>query len=265
MTSTFQRVLDATGLKRAARTTADWVDLQYWQLLRNLEAVAPRTRGRLLDVGCGEKDFEPIFRPYVSEYVGLEYADTFETTKSSNRSGKPDFYYDGKTFPFESQSFDTVISVQVLEHTPDPRRLIHEIARVVKKDGLVVMNAPFSFRLHEEPFDYFRYTPHGWRALFDDAGLEVTEIWPMGDLWSVIGHKFNSYLAFRVARIEALAQMMGKHGHEGVRKVSARLWTFPMVLPTMAAVAAGARLLDRIAPDGTEALSYQVIGRPKQR
>ena len=264
MASTLQRVLETPSLRRAVRASADWVDLQYSQILSNLAAVAPRTHGRLLDVGCGEKPFESIFLPYVSEYVGIEYADTFESTKSSDRKTKPDFYYDGKTLPFESRSFDTVISIQVLEHTPDPRRLVQEIGRVVKKDGLVVMNAPFSFRLHEEPFDYFRYTPHGWRALFDEAGLEVTEIRPMGDLWSVLGHKLNSYLAFRVARIEAIAQMLGKHGHEGVRNGSARWWTFPVILPTMALVSAAARILDRVAPDGTEALSYQVIGRPKR-
>jgi SAM-dependent methyltransferase len=263
MNTGFGRFVEATGARRAARRVADWVDLQYSILIDQLEAVAPRPRGRLLDVGCGEKPYESIFRPYVSEYVGVEHASTFGSTQTASRSQKPDVLYDGKTLPFESRSFDTVISIQVLEHTPDPQTLMNEMGRVVRADGMVLVCVPFSFRLHEEPHDYFRYTPHGMRSMFDAAGLVVDEIWSQGDLWSVLGHKLNSYLAFRVARLDALAQLMGKLGHEGSRTVSPRFWTFPFILPAMGAVTASSRLLDRIAPDGTETLSYLVLGRPK--
>jgi SAM-dependent methyltransferase len=263
VTTPLERLLAATGLKRAARGAADWVDLAYSHIVEQLEAVAPRTHGRLLDVGCGVKPYEYIFRPYVSEYIGVEYAKTFDATANLTQAVKPDVFYDGKTLPFESRSFDTVISITVLEHTPDPQTVLNEIGRVVKKDGIVVVVAPFSFRLHEEPNDYFRYSPHGLRVMFDTAGLAVDEIWSQGDLWTVLGHKLNSYLAFRIARLDALAQMMGKLGHEDARTTSPRLWTFPLVLPAMGLVSGSARILDRIAPDGSETLSYQVIGRVK--
>ncbi|HEY2514872.1 MAG TPA: class I SAM-dependent methyltransferase [Polyangiaceae bacterium] len=263
MTSPLARLAEITGIQRLSRGAADWVDLQYSLIMAQLSALAPRTHGRLLDVGCGEKPYEAIFRPYVKEYVGVEYEASFGGTQTSVRSSKPDYFYDGKRLPFEAQSFDVVLSIQVLEHTPSPQVVLNEMARVVKKGGLVVVNAPFSFRLHEEPHDYFRYTPHAWRAMFDEAGLEVDEIWNQGDLWTVLGHKLNSYLAFRVARLDALAQQMGKLGHEGARTASPRFWTFPLVLPAMFAVSGAARVLDRVAPDGTESLSYLVIGRPK--
>jgi SAM-dependent methyltransferase len=258
-----ERFAQKAGLVATARGAADWVDLQYSQITDNLKRAAPRTHGRLLDVGCGEKPFEPIFRPYVTEYIGVEYAPTFEATHTSARSTKPDFFYDGQRLPFESRSFDTVIAIQVLEHTPTPQLLLNEIGRVVKKGGMVLISVPFSFRLHEEPNDYFRYTAHGLRSMFDAAGLETDEVWTHGDLWSVLGHKLNSYLAFHVARLDALAQKMGKLGHEDARTASPRFWTFPVVLPVMVGVAASARLLDRVAPDGTETLSFQIIGRPK--
>ena len=38
---------------------------------------------------------------------------------------------------------------------------------------MLILTAPFQFRLHEEPHDYFRYSPHGLRQLCEDAGLEV--------------------------------------------------------------------------------------------
>ncbi len=263
MTSPLNRFLHATGIPRLARSAADWVDLQYSQLIRDLHAIAPKTHGRLLDVGCGEKPYEAIFRPYVTEYIGVEYSPTFGATQTSARSTKPDFLYDGKSLPFEAASFDTVISIQVLEHTPSPQLLLNEMARVVKKDGVVIVCVPFSFRLHEEPNDYFRYTPHGLRSMYEAAGLRMDEVWHQGDLWSVLGHKLNSYLAFRVARLDAVAQMMGKLGHEETRTARPRFWTFPIVLPMMGAVSASARVLDQIAPDGTETLNYMVVGRPK--
>jgi SAM-dependent methyltransferase len=264
MTSLLQRALEFGPLRRTARQASDWVDLQWSLVISELRAVAPRARGRLLDVGCGEKPYESIFRPYVTEYIGVEYARTFEDTASSSRKTGPDFYYDGKVLPFESQSFDTVISIQVLEHTPHPQVVLDEMARVVRKDGIVIVSVPFSFRLHEEPHDYFRYTPHGLRAMFEAAGLTVDEVRGQGDLWSVLGHKLNSYLAFRVAHLGAIGQAMGKLGHEATGKPERlRVWALPLVLPTMAMVSAASRVLDRVAPDGTETLSYLAIGRPR--
>jgi SAM-dependent methyltransferase len=259
-----QGLLALPPVRRAARTAADWVDLQLTYIMDQMAAIAPRAKGRLLDVGCGEKPYEHIFRPYVTDYVGVEYDATFSATESSRREGKPDFYYDGKRLPFEDKSFDTVISIQVFEHTPDAQTVLNEIARVVKKDGLVVVCAPFSFRLHEEPHDYFRYTPHGLRTMFDRAGLEVEGIWNQGDLWSVIGHKLNTYLARNVARLDGVAQQMGKMGHEDRSTTKPRYWTLPIVVPTMGVVSGMSRVLDRVAHDGTETLSFLAFGHPKR-
>jgi SAM-dependent methyltransferase len=238
-------------------------------------------------VGCGDKPYESIFRPYVTEYVGIEHEATFRLTsaslpppgsedgdrgrkpsifRSASGSGRsqPDYLYDGRSLPFESKSFDTVICIEVLEHTPDPQNLLNEIARVVKSDGIVVLSAPFSMRLHEEPHDYFRYTPHGFRELFARAGLDIEKLSTQGDLWSVVGHKINSFLAFRVARVGAIARMLGKLGHEGPQRLGPRYWIFPVVFPAMASVSLGARVLDRIAPDGTEALGHLIIAHPRR-
>jgi SAM-dependent methyltransferase len=263
MASPVQRLLGFPPVARAARRAADWIDLAFWQLNDQLVQIAPRASGRLLDVGCGDKPYEHIFAPYVTEYVGVEYAEVFETTQSSKRERRPDFYYDGRTLPFESRSFDTVLSVQVLEHTPHPQTVVNEMGRVAKKGGLVIVHVPFSFRLHEEPNDFFRYTPHGLTSMFDKAGIDVEAVWPMGGVWSVVGHKVNSYLAFKVARLGALGQAMGKMGHEGAATAPPRYWSFPFVVPAMTTISAASRVLDKVAPDSTEALCYLIYGRAR--
>src|SRR6185369_3280766 len=138
-------------VQRSVRRLADWIDLQWSLLIRALERVAPRARGMLLDVGCGDKPYEHIFRPYVAHYLGIERQTTFHATAANLGSSGPDFLYDGDRLPFEDGSFDTVINIQVLEHTPYPRYLVAEMSRVLKKGGSLILAAPFSFRLHEEP------------------------------------------------------------------------------------------------------------------
>jgi SAM-dependent methyltransferase len=250
-------------LNALLRRCADWVDLQWSVLERSLRAAAPRARGRLLDVGCGDKAYEPWFRPFVRSYIGVEHASTFAATAAGARGG-PDVIYDGATLPFRDGAFDTVLSVQVLEHTPRPAALMAEMRRVLAPDGLLILTAPFQFRLHEQPHDYFRYSPHGLRQLCDDVGLEVFETVPQGSLWTVIGHKLNSYLALRVARVGQLAQRMGKLPHEAPQGEGVRWWTLPAVGPAVVSIAAGARLLDRWLDDPDESLGYLVLARPRQ-
>ncbi len=250
------------SMRRLVRTVSDWVDLQWSFIVADLKNVAPLASGRMLDVGCGAKPYEAIFRPYVTEYIGVEHEATFAQT-SASKEGKPDVVYDGHTLPFADGSFDTVMSVQVLEHTPDPQRLIDEMGRVLRQEGTMILTAPFSFRLHEEPHDYFRYSPHGLRAMLARAGLEMADLRAQGKLFSVLAHKLNTFLAFRVGRLEAMTQAMGKLGHEQQAAKAPRYWALPPVLATMVALSAGARVFDRVFPEPSEALSFLVVARKK--
>jgi SAM-dependent methyltransferase len=252
------------------RPLSDWVDLQLSLILAALRRVAPQARGRLLDVGCGDKPYEPIFRPYVSEYIGVEHRETFELTASAAgaaadpgaaRQRGPDVLYSGDRLPFPDKSFDTVLSVQVLEHTPRPLQLMLEMSRVLSDDGVLILLAPFQFRLHEQPHDYFRYSSHGLRQLCSEAGLTLTHVEQQGSLWSVLGHKLNSYLAFRVGLMQGLAQGMGKLGHEQAERARPRYWTFPFIAPPMLAISLGARVLDRVLFEPDETLGFLVVAR----
>jgi SAM-dependent methyltransferase len=253
--------LASGALTRLARRAANFVDLQWALVIEALEQVAPLAHGRLLDVGCGDKPYLEIFAPRVSEYVGVEHAASFEATNSAQRVRGPDVLYDGEHLPFEAHTFDTVLCIQTLEHTPKPRELVAELARVLKPSGRLLLMAPFSFRLHEEPHDYFRYTPHGLRVLCESAGLEIERCQPLGSLWSLLGHKFNSYLAFKLARAGGIAQRLNKLGHEAEQRARPRSWLLPPVALTMACVSTTARVLDRAAPDESESLGFLVVAR----
>src|SRR3546814_2135706 len=52
---------------------------------------------------------------------------------------RPDVAADGALLPFPDQSFEAVICSEVLEHVPDPRLVLDEIARVLKPGGCLLL------------------------------------------------------------------------------------------------------------------------------
>jgi SAM-dependent methyltransferase len=82
---------------------------------------------------------------------------------------------DEYTFPMPSGMFDVVVSGQVIEHVRKTWVWMQEVARVCKPGGYVITVNPVSWGYHEAPIDCWRIYPEGMRALYDEAGLSVSE------------------------------------------------------------------------------------------
>ena len=76
------------------------------------------------------------------------------------------FVADGHQIPLRGGSVDGVLVQAVLEHVLDPWRVVAEIHRVLKDDGLVYAETPFMQQVHEGPYDFTRFTESGHRYLF---------------------------------------------------------------------------------------------------
>jgi SAM-dependent methyltransferase len=245
----------------ALRFARDFVDLEKAYLDRNMRDAAPHARGRLLDVGCGDKPYEAIFAPYVTEYVGAEYSDTFDGSANAKK-GKADVVYSGDRLPFEDESFDTVLSNQVGEHVPDPRAFFRELVRVLARGGRLIFTVPFSFRIHSEPsepFDFHRFTKYALARYAEDAGLRIDTLSPRGGFWSVIGQKLTSHMTLRFARLGGEVQKVGGLGYECAMRQRPRYWALPVVAPAIVGIAAAARVLDRIDRDETDTIGYLLV------
>ena len=84
----------------------------------------------------------------------------------------------------ESESFDSVISMQVLEHVKDPQGVIKEFYRVLKSVGYCLATVPQLNELHEEPNDFFRFTKYSLEELFKKSGFKIILIDQRGGFWS---------------------------------------------------------------------------------
>lgn len=76
------------------------------------------------------------------------------------------FVADAHKLPLADDFFDAVIVQAVLEHVLEPDKVVAEIWRVLKADGLVYAETPFMQHVHEGAYDFTRYTESGHRYLF---------------------------------------------------------------------------------------------------
>lgn len=97
---------------------------------------------------------------------------------------------DGENMNFPDESFDTVINIQVLEHTFDPMKMVKEIGRVLKKGGCGIFLIPQTSVMHHPPRHYYNFTKFWVREAMKKAGLEIVELKPLGGVWTTAASHF---------------------------------------------------------------------------
>jgi 2-polyprenyl-3-methyl-5-hydroxy-6-metoxy-1,4-benzoquinol methylase len=137
-------------------------------LYKSLKKNAPLLSGKILDFGCGSKPYEHLFKN-ATEYIGVDY----EIEGRTANLDKINFFYDGKTILFESNSFDAILSTEVLEHVFNIDELLSEFNRVLKPNGIALITTPFMWEEHEMPYDFARYTTPALLHIYKKHGFIV--------------------------------------------------------------------------------------------
>lgn len=146
---------------------------------------------RVLDAGAGTAPYRPLFSH--CRYVTQDWSGSLHTSVIG-----PDIVADLAALPVPDRQFDLVLCTEVLEHVLDPAAVLTEIHRVTAIGGLVVITVPFVIELHEEPYDHFRYTSHGLRALMQQAGFEAVDVGALAGWFSTLAAVLrNAGLAMR--------------------------------------------------------------------
>ncbi|MEA2404067.1 MAG: hypothetical protein QOE08_714 [Thermoleophilaceae bacterium] len=142
---------------------------------------------RVLDVGAGEQPYRELF-----EHVEYTTADWANSVHPGARH--VDIVAPADDLPVDDASFDAVINTQVLEHVAEPGAVLSELHRVLRPGGRLFMTLPFAWELHEEPFDFYRYTRYGISHLLRKAGFTGIEARPRNDCFSTIAQlMFNTW------------------------------------------------------------------------
>ena len=189
---------------------------------------------RLLDVGCGEMPYLPLFEPHAREVVGM---DTWDNPRAALRGPI-------EAIPAPDASFDVVLCAQVLEHVDDPAQGVRELARVTRPGGRVLLSTHGTFVYHPNPVDLWRWTGAGLVRVFSENGE-----------WGSVTVSAGSGTASSLAMLNAI------YLEHVLRRTPLR----PLRGALVSALNRGARALDRRVAllrderPGTIAANYHVV------
>ncbi len=161
---------------------------------------------RLLDIGCGLGDVLAGLTGDL-QMSGFDYASSNVRIASRRLKGKATIcqasIYEQ---PYESNSFDAGVCLEVLEHIEDDARAVREIARVLKPGGFLIAAVPYTFYWpqYKAMMGHFRhYTRESFSRLMNENGLQQETLLPNYPNW-------HQTYTRRYAMIRAQAATVGR-------------------------------------------------------
>lgn len=132
---------------------------------------------RWLDLGCAYGFLVEEARGAGFRAVGLD-ASAYALRQASGHAGEAAGRLaqgHAETLPFADDRFDVVSAFDLVEHVPDPERLLVEVARVLRPGGLLLAATPDPLVFdREEPTHVSEHVPSWWVRAFERAGFGVT-------------------------------------------------------------------------------------------
>lgn len=130
------------------------------RLLQAYYLAKPYIKGDLLELGCGEGRGVELLAPLADSYLALDKID--EVIEKLQKK-YPDVSFRQAVFPpfktLADNSFDTIVSFQVIEHIKDDKAFLSEIHRVLKPGGRAILTTPnIKMTLTRNPWHVREYT-----------------------------------------------------------------------------------------------------------
>lgn len=169
-----------------------WRAGQERRLKMILDAAAERAKRRILVDGCGVGMYLARLAEHAVLAVGLDIE--LERTQEARQKTPQVVNGAGEFLPFADDTFDLVLSHEVLEHVQDDRLAVQEIARVLRAGGRLVLFVPnrgYPFethgiywrgRYHFGNIPLVNYLPRRWR----DRLAPHVRVYTGGDLAKLI-------------------------------------------------------------------------------
>jgi len=137
----------------------EFFNYHYWRFLETLKECAPWVGGRVLDIGIAPGHVAMALKRLgcevcgITDHEGLARGRRGQDFDQASRWQQEGFtvrcaVVDREPIPFPGGHFDLVVFTEVLEHLVyDPKPLVHEMFRVMKRGGGIVVSTPNASRI----------------------------------------------------------------------------------------------------------------------
>jgi len=169
------------GLSERLRTFVEEMPYERGPILDFVQRASDRLPpgSDVADIGAGDAPYRELFEH--TNYCTIDWEHSLHEQAAAS-----DIVASADNLPVEDKSFDAVLLTQVLEHVPEPTRVLVELFRVLRPRGFLFLTAPLAWELHELPFDFYRYTANGLEYLARGAGFEEIEVVPRNDCFTTL-------------------------------------------------------------------------------
>jgi ubiquinone biosynthesis O-methyltransferase len=134
---------------------------------------------KILDVGCGDGVLSYLLSKQGANVSGIDYSVmAIEFANEKTRNSKID-YRQGSAYelPFSDNSFDIVVSSDVIEHLKDVPLYLAEINRVSRNDAVIVISTPVKFtELPLDPEHVVEWFPNEFKCTINNQ-FQVSEFY----------------------------------------------------------------------------------------
>lgn len=149
--------------------------LALWRSVTALIPAAPAPGLDCLDVGCGDRPLDRALEARGWHSVGIDL-----TNQRANVLARVE------RLPIKDQSFDLVTCLSVLQYVDEPHNACHELNRVLRADGSLIVVLPFAALL--DPLDVWRWSEQAAIRLLAKAGFIDIEVRPIAPTLTVVFH-----------------------------------------------------------------------------
>jgi 2-polyprenyl-3-methyl-5-hydroxy-6-metoxy-1,4-benzoquinol methylase len=135
--------------------------------LARYEFAATHARGRVLDLACGVGyGSAHLAEHQVTSVVGVDL-DPAAISYATTRYARDNVRYvnaSGDEFR-DSEGFDTIVSLETLEHLREPERLFEHLVGMLKSDGVLIASVPTTPSVDVNPYHLHDFTARSFRAM----------------------------------------------------------------------------------------------------
>ncbi len=176
------------------------------RLLKAYIAAKPMVKGDLLEVGCGEGRGVETLLGQLDSFLGI---DKIQEVIDALRLKYPQGQFSQANIPpfndLNANTFDTVVSFQVIEHIEDDELFLKEIYRVLKPGGKAIISTPnIRHTLSRNPWHVREYTGQQLISLCEKIfdKVEAKGIGGNEKVWSY--HEANRKAVHKIMRFDVL-------------------------------------------------------------